>query len=415
MGEKFIRYANSFQTVISLRLERISALLDLMGNPQRGQRFIHVAGTNGKGSVCAFLEAILSESGFKVGKFISPNLIRVNERITVNGEEISDSELNPLLEKIGDLCVEAEKRTGEFPSQFEVWTAAAMEYFKNKRCDYVLLEVGLGGTYDATNVIESNEMAVITRIALDHCAMLGSSEEEIARAKCGIIKENSLTVALRQNEGVNSVIARRAREKNNRLCFAEIPESIGHDVLYERFCCKGMDNLVCGLGGLHQLENAAVAVEAAIALGIGEKAIRAGLASAKNPARLEMIAENLIFDGAHNPNGVGALVKNLDCYFPETAQTVIFACMKDKDIVSSLRLLNSPERRFIFTCVKGNSRSMSPEELCRLAAENGIDGEIAPNLTAAVRLAKGIGRMTIICGSLYLYETMPEAVKAWNG
>ncbi len=407
MNENFTKYANSFQTVISLGLGRISALLELMGNPQRGQRFVHVAGTNGKGSVCAFLEAIFAAEGFKVGKFTSPNLIRVNERITVGGKEITDGELNSLLERIGGLCSAVEKLTGEIPTQFEVWTAAAMAYFKQSNCDIVILEVGLGGEFDATNVIEESAVSVVTRIALDHCAYLGSSEAEVARAKCGIMKEGGVTVALRQSAEVNRVIKECAERKHNRLIFAEKPESCGTDGINEKFLLRGAE-LVCGLGGLHQLENAAVASEAALFLGVGEDALRTGLMTAKNPARMELLADGLLFDGAHNPNGAAALAENLDRYFPRVDQTVIFACMKDKDVVSSLKLLSSPRRSFVFTEVSGNPRSMGAEELKELAAEIGIRAVTAKNLGEAIKTARERGNLTVVCGSLYLYGELPE-------
>lgn len=411
MASDFVKYANSFQTVINLGLGRISALLKLMGDPQRGQRFVHVAGTNGKGSVCAMLDAILTAEGLKVGRYTSPNLIRVNERIVVAGEEIPDGELNPLLERVGALCPEAERLTGECPTQFEVWTAAAMEYFKNKNCDIVLLEVGLGGEFDATNVIEENALAVITRVALDHCAYLGSTAAEIARTKCGIMKPGGLTVALSQDAEVNAVITDCADKTNNRLIFACAPESEGHDGLSEIFSYKNMTGLKSALGGPHQRENAAIAIEAALALGVSEKSIRNGLAAARHRGRLEPLAENIIFDGAHNPNGVEALCAALDRCFPGRERTVIFACMKDKDIVPSLKMLSASAAHFIFTRVEGNPRSMTEDELRTLAAENGIDGEAAPNLAAALELSeKYPGSLRVICGSLYLYESVPKII-----
>lgn len=408
----FSAYANSFQTVIDLGLGRISALLDLMGKPQNGQRFVHVAGTNGKGSVCAMLDAMLSAAGYKVGRYTSPNLVRVNERIVVGGEEITDAELDALLDRVGGFCAEAERRAGAYPTQFEVWTAAAMEYFKTKNCDIVILEVGLGGEYDATNVIEKNELAVITRVALDHCAYLGGTVEEIARTKCGIMKPAGLTVALRQEAGVNAVIEDCAKKTGNRLIFAEAPESRGLDGLGEVFDFKGMKGLKCALGGPHQTENAAVAVEAALALGLGEEPIRRGLASARHRGRLELLADDVVFDGAHNPNGVEALCAALRRCFPSREFTFIFACMRDKDILPSLKMLSRAGSRLIFTEVAGNPRSMTAAELKAFAAENGIVGEAAADFSEALRLSEGEdGALRVVCGSLYLYEAAEKAVR----
>ena len=409
----FINYANSFQTVINLGLGRISALLDMSGNPQDRCRCIHVGGTNGKGSVCAFMEAMLRAAGLRVGRYTSPNLIRVNERITVDGVPITDEELNPLLQKVGERCEKVRELTGETPTQFEVWTAAAFEYFGAANCDYVLLEVGMGGEFDATNVIKTNAAAVLTRIDLDHCAYLGNTVEEIARTKCGIIKESSTTVTVKQEPAVNRVIENCAAEKHNRLVTAQAPVSVGFEDIYEIFEYKGR-RLRCGLGGPHQLENAAIAIAAAEALGIDADSICCGIETACHPARLEQIAPGFIFDGAHNPNGVEALVTALDRYFPGVEQTVIFACMKDKDIVPSLKMLAASKRSFIFTQVEGNPRSMSPEELQGVAAAAGITGTAVRNLTEAARLAAKSGKLTIACGSLYLYETAPEAVRAFK-
>ena len=406
---EFTSYANSFQTVINLSLGRISALLDMSGNPQDRCRCVHVGGTNGKGSVCAFLEAMLRAAGYRVGKYTSPNLIRVNERIAVDGEPISDAELAPLLEKIGERCLKVRETLGEMPSQFEVWTAAAFEYFAAKACDVVLLEVGMGGEFDATNVIKSNLAAVLTRIDLDHCAYLGNTVEEIARTKSGIIKPGCPVVTVRQAPGVNRVIAETAAEKGGALTVAEIPEPTEFEGIYEFMRCKGR-RLRLGLGGPHQLENAALAVKTAEALGLDSADICRGIETARHPARLEMLAPGLIFDGAHNPNGVGALVRALDRYFPEGGQTVVFACMGDKEILPSLKMLGSPRRSFIFTQVNGNPRAMAAETLRAKAREAGIEGAVAPDLTAAVKMARDIGNLTVICGSLYLYETVPEAV-----
>ncbi len=405
----FVKYANSFQTVYDLGLGRIAALLGLMGDPQRGMRFVHVAGTNGKGSVCAMLDAVFTASGLRVGRYTSPNLIRVNERIAVCGEDIPDGELEPLLERVGGFCGEVKRMTGKRPTQFEVWTAAAMEYFKRRNCDVAILEVGLGGEFDATNVIEKSEISVITRIALDHCEYLGSTLAEVAAAKCGIMKKGGRTVALLQEPEVNAVIEERAALAGNSLTFAAAPESLGHEGMCERFAYKGME-LKCALGGPHQIENAAIAAETALRLGMGEGSIRQGLASARHRGRLEEAAENLIFDGAHNPNGVAALAKALDRYFPGRERTVVFACMRDKDAASSLKLLNSPNTKFIFTRVESNPRSMQAEELAALARELGIAGECAENLSAALKKAEK-GRLTVVCGSLYLYEALPAALK----
>ncbi len=402
-----------FHTVTTPSLKRITALTEAMGNPQRALRFVHIAGTNGKGSVCAFLEAVFLAAGLRPGKFTSPNLIKPNERISVAGRDISDSDLDRLLKQTTALVPSEKEKTGEEPTQFELWTAAAFEYFKNEKCDIVILETGLGGEFDATNVIETNECSVITRIALDHCALLGNSLSEITRTKCGIIKKNRPVAALMQSGEVMDEIRLRAREAGSPLITAAVPESEGHIGINELFSYHGL-SFRSGLGGLHQLENAALAIEAALLLKTEPKAIRRGIASAVHRARFEEIAEGLFFDGAHNPNGIDALVRSLERYFPGEKLCFIFACMKDKDIAPSLRALEPIAGDFIFTCVEGNSRSMPPEELRSAAAALGIRGSSADTLADAVGRARSKGLRTVICGSLYLYERADEAVTQWN-
>ena len=409
--KSFASYANSFQAVTVPGLERISALLLRLGNPEDSLRFIHIAGTNGKGSVSANVACILEEAGYKTGKYISPNLIRVNERISVNGEEISDSELEELLSLIEPLVAEVEAECGIAPTQFEIWTALAFVYFSRKHCDYVVLEVGLGGEFDATNVIKKNVIAVITRLGLDHTQYLGNSLREVARAKCGILKTDSVTktlVTLKQEPEAMAVIEKCAREKGITLSVAQ-PESIGKNGVFENFDLDG-EAYTTGIPGYHQIENASLAVLVAKRLGISYENIERGIKRAKNPARFEIISENptVVYDGGHNENGIEALTFTLERYFEKAPKTVIFACMKDKDIERSLELLSSPDTEFIYTTVKDNPRAMSAEALAEKAASLGKPGTAYEEIGDAYRDAIGRGKLTVICGSLYLYKDLRE-------
>lgn len=411
----FKGYANSFQAVTVPGLSRVGELCRLLGDPQRGMRFIHVAGTNGKGSVCANLACILEAAGFKVGKYISPNLVRVNERITVNGAEISDADLHALLGRIEPLCAEVEEATGLCPTQFEIWTAAAFLYFKEQACDYVVLEVGLGGELDATNIIEENELAIITRLGLDHTQYLGGTVGEIAAAKAGILKRKCHTgavVTVEQELDALRVIEARAAELGLML---HVPNytPLGADGMYEVFDCDGIDGIRCGISGLHQVENAALAVSAARLLGIDERFIKSGVSAARNPARFELLRTEptVIYDGGHNENGIAALTASLDRYFGKAEKTVIFACMADKEISESLKML-APMSHFIFTEVHGNPRALSAEGLKTRAAELGFVGEAYDSIGAAYERALELGRLTVICGSLYLYRDLTEYLDA---
>ncbi|MBQ7822499.1 MAG: bifunctional folylpolyglutamate synthase/dihydrofolate synthase [Clostridia bacterium] len=401
------RNPHAFHNVVRLGLERITNLLEKLGRPDRKLKFVHVAGTNGKGSTCAFIEAALVKDGKKTGKFTSPNLVRVNERICINGNDIPDFDLERVLTAAEEASKFVENETGEAPTQFEIWCAAAMLYFAQQKCDIVVLEVGLGGEYDATNVIEKCELAVICHIDIDHTAYLGDTLEEIAHAKCGIIKDGiaaRTVVTGTQYPEVTELIRARAKEHGHTLTVAETPEPIGFDGIYEYYIMPDGERVKLALGGSYQLANAAVAHAALKALGLPDASIKAGLESASHRGRFEMIADGVIFDGGHNPDGVRALEASLDRYFCDTPMTVIYACMADKDIKTTLSTLTRKDREFICTTVQGNPRAMMPEALRDYARENcKVSGIAAPSLRDALALAKSRGRLTIICGSLYLY------------
>ncbi len=408
----FREYANSFQAVTVPGLERIGALLTLLGEPHKKLKYVHVAGTNGKGSVSAYMASILEDAGYKVGKYISPNLIKVNERISVNGRDIEDERLNEILDKISALTKEVERATGIAPTQFEIWTAAAFVYFSEQACDYVVLEVGLGGEFDATNIIEANEIAIITRLGIDHTQYLGDSIEKIAEAKAGIIKAKSATgkvVTVPQDVKALAVLKSRAEAMGCELMVAE-PEPQGTVGCLETFSLCGIDNIKCGIAGYHQIENASLAVMAAKVLGIDEKYILSGVARAKNPARFELIREEptVIFDGGHNENGIEALTASLDRYYHDVPKTVIFACMRDKEIAKSLEKLNTGATEFVFTTVKDNPRASGAEELAKRAAELGFSGKSFEDIKEAYEYALSLGKLTVICGSLYLYKDFSE-------
>lgn len=413
--DSFKSYANSFQAVTVPGLERIEMLLELLGNPERELKIIHVAGTNGKGSTCANLACILEDAGYRVGKYISPNLIRVNERISINGEDIADSDLDLILGKVQPLCKIVEQKLGIAPTQFEIWTAAAFLYFADEGCDFTVLEVGLGGELDATNVIKECELSIITRLGLDHVQYLGGTLAEVASAKAGIIKHrqtHDAVITVRQESEAMSVIEKRAKELNKRLVVAD-PRHVGTEGAGEIFSIAGINNIKCGISGLHQIENASLAALAALELGIDIEFIISGIKRAKNPARFEILSENptVIYDGGHNENGITALMASIQKYYPERAKTVVFACMRDKEIDKSLSLLSSGDTKFIFTTVKNNPRADTAEGLRERAAKAGFEGEAYESIKDAYERAISLGRLTVICGSLYLYKDLCEYLK----
>lgn len=401
----FKKYANSFQTVINLGLGRITLLLEKLNNPHKGLKYIHIAGTNAKGSVCAFLESALIHSGLKTGKYTSPNLIRVNERVMVNGEPIPDDVMNEYLKIVETASDSVEKELGEYPSQFEIWTAMAFLYFKEQKCDIVILETGLGGRFDATNVIEENCLSVITKIALDHTEYLGDTLDKIAFEKCGIIKKNSIVVSATQDIKALEVIKSRAKEENCELIVAPQPKEIETKEIYEKY-----NDIFLSLGGVHQLENASIAECALKALGIEEGSIKYGLSHAKHPARFELLGKNpyVVFDGGHNPNGIEALKKGLIRYFGDEKKTFICAFMKDKDIEESLEILKDITEEILFVSVKNNERSAKEEQLLEISDKLHIKATYFNDIKDAYSFALNKNKTVVICGSLYLYKDVAE-------
>ncbi len=425
-NDSFNKFANSFQAIARLRLESIECLLKHLGNPQNDLKFIHIAGTNGKGSVCSFLQNIFSDAGYRTGKYTSPNLISVCERISIDGKLISDKELETVLAKVEIGVKEVINELGDSPTQFEIWTAAAFLYFKNKNCDIVILETGLGGTRDATNIIPPPLASVITRLDLDHTEYLGDTIEAIAAEKAGIIKkkcgqEESICVTSPQSDEALSVLKRVCAEKNNRLIVANTPDIIGAKDFCESFnyttkCTETkIDTIRCGISGFYQPENAALAAECATALGILPQFIKSGIAKAKNPGRFEIISKKplVIYDGAHNKNGVVALISSLKRYFPcWDGATFVMAFMGDKDINGTFTELKNSglmdSSKIFAVQVKNNPRAATAEHICENAGELGLEAVPFKSLKNAYHTAVKIGKPVILCGSLYLYKDFYE-------
>ncbi len=410
----FKKYANSFQAKSRLGLRSIGALCEKCHNPQSNLKFIHVAGTNGKGSTCAFLQCILTDSGLKCGKFISPNMIDVCERISVDGVNISKKELDDILDYVEKAAKEVEKECGAMPTQFEIWTEAAFIYFNKKKCDIVVLETGLGGRLDATNIISSPLCSVITRIDVDHTDYLGDTIEKIAAEKAGIIKENSAVITAPQTESVTEILQKKALKENslfitNSECHNHRTEGMSEIFDFEEF-----KTLKINLPGLHQTENAALAVKTAAYLKIDEKYIRSGLLRARNIGRFEKLSDNpiVIFDGAHNLSGTASLIESIERYFPKEQLSVIYASMADKDIDASLNLFKErgfgEKAQFFTVTVRDNPRAQNADVLKNQLTAFGFCAQSCESISEAYEKAIATGKTTIICGSLYLYKDFME-------
>ena len=407
-------YANSFQQKSRLGLESIGLLLKKLGSPQDELKFIHVAGTNGKGSVCAFLQCILSDSGFKTGKYISPNMIEVYERISIDGENIKKPDMEKTMDEVLEKALEVEKETGFLPTQFELWTAAAFLYFHREKCDIVVLETGLGGRLDATNIIKSHEIGIITRIDIDHIEYLGGTIEAIAAEKAGIMKKGCPVLSSPQKEEAMAVLKNAAKEKEASFTAVPSAKNIHNKGMAEIFDYNGYKELEINLSGIHQVENACTAVAAAEMLGIEEKYIRSGLLRARNMGRLEKLSDSptVIFDGAHNLSGTQTLTNALGRYFSDKKINFIYGAMADKDITASVEHLKNcgyNEKSEVFTVmVKDNPRAQTAEKLCELFKENGFKATSCKSIKEALCLSAKNAEVTVICGSLYLYKDLKE-------
>ncbi len=378
-------------------LERITELLGKLGNPQDSLKFIHVAGTNGKGSTCTMLSEVYKAAGLKTGLYTSPYIVDFRERMQINGEYIAKEDLARLCERV--------KAAGITVTEFEFITALAMLWFYEQKCDIVILEVGLGGRYDATNIIKSPLCSVIMKIDLDHTAVLGDTVEQIAFEKCGIIKDGTPTVTYPlQDEGALAVI----KENSQKLIIPEteyltvVSSSIGGNA----FVYKGRSYRT-RLVGRHQIYNAITVIETVDAAGINinASAVSDGIAAATVPARLELISEKPIvfLDGAHNPNGAQALSDFMRRYNGDIV--AVAGMMADKNCDGFLKTVLRYCSSLITVTVKENPRSISAEELCQMAGAYISDVTAAEDYDSAIELAlkkSGGVKPVFVFGSLYL-------------
>ncbi len=407
-------------------LERINNLLGLIGNPHIGMKAIHVAGTNGKGSVVAMISSILVEAGYKVGRYISPHLINIKERYTVNNKIISEKDFTHYTEILKEKIDLITSKGLEAPSQFEMLTALAFLYMKNENVDIAVIEVGLGGRYDATNLADSI-LTVITSIGFDHMSILGDTVEKIAYEKAGIIKKNNITVLAPQKypEAVK-VVEKIAMEQNNRL--VKINEK---DITSVSFSQHGQlmnyhynnidyKNITLPLLGDHQLINASVAIASAsltneLGYNIRDIDIIKGLKSVSWQGRLSIMSHNplIVIDGAHNEDGIQILKDAICKYFPNKRLILVMGMLKDKEHDKSLKIILPIANTFIAT-EPISDRALSARELGKEAKKYIENVKIEASIIKAIEIAKKeYTEDSVICiaGSLYL---IGEVLKLFN-
>lgn len=419
-GQEAVAYIDTFQwQAHAPGLERIRTLLHALGDPQKELKFVHVAGTNGKGSVCAYLASVLRCAGYRVGLCTSPFLEDFRERIQVDGELIPPEILGELTE----LARPAAEAMEDHPTEFELITAVAMLYFRRCRCDIVVLEVGLGGALDASNVIDVPEAAVITAMGMDHAAILGPTLGDIAAAKAGIIKPGGAVVSFGGCPEADAVIRERCREQGAQLTEVDFSRlrvvGTGLDGTDLEFAPYGA--LHVPLVGLYQAKNAAVAVTTVEVLEkrgweISRRALEQGLASVCWPGRLEVVRRTgpvILRDGAHNAHGMAATVESLRALFPGKKLTILMGVMADKDVEDMLKLL-APIAGQVFTVRPESPRAMPAEELAALMNRYGVPAVpcagVAAGLQAAAQAAGADGAVCAL-GSLYLVGEVRRAAE----
>ena len=390
--EETLNYIHSIPKFIRpLGNEKLSALLELMGNPQKKLRFIHIAGTNGKGSTAAMTAEILQRSGYKVGLFTSPFIERFNERIRINSENISDGVLIEYAARVKNIM----ETSDALVSEFAFVTAIAFLYFCEMECDFVVLEVGMGGKLDATNVIDESVVAVICKIALDHTQYLGDTVEEITREKCGIMRHDGRVVAYPNERHITDIICECAKKLNARLTVADVTAADGYEL---------------SLKGEYQRYNAAVVVEIVRTLrdmgyDIPEEAVRDGLKNTKWMARFEFVRDNVIIDGAHNADGIHALKKSLAAVSGDI--TVVMAMMEDKAWEECVKEMRPVAKHFIATELN-MPRCLKAEKIAEAAGNAEVIKDVQSALSAALADEHSV---VCVCGSLYLAG---EARKYFN-
>ena len=388
-------------------LERIRELLEKLGNPQKGMKFIHIAGTNGKGSCAAMTASVLKAAGYKTGLYTSPYLYRFNERMQINGKQIDDEVLSEIVTRVKP----AAEAMADHPTEFELMTAAALLWYAQEACDAVVLEVGLGGRFDATNIIDAPECAVIMNIGLDHTAVLGDTVEQIAFEKAGIIKKGCPVVLFQQSDSVTDVVRRRCEEEGSALHIPDFSQIHSEfDSLYgQSFTYKG-EAYALPLLGSHQLKNAAAVLEVVGVLRergwkLEQTDVEHGLYAVSWPGRFELLSDEPLFvvDGGHNPQCAQTVAENLLRYFPDKRRILLLGILKDKDVGGLTDILDPVADEYI--CITpGSFRALPAEELAEHLKRYGkpvtVCGSIRDGVSAALDRSD---EDSVVCavGSLY--------------
>lgn len=407
-----------------LGLENMRELLGRLGNPQDDLKFIHISGTNGKGSVLAYLSTILSGGGYRTGRYISPTLFSYRERIQVDEQKIEKESLAHHVTAIAKVIEEMKAENAGNPTAFEVETALAFLYFKEKDCDIVVLETGLGGALDATNIIKTTVMEVIAPISMDHMEFLGDTLEKIAMQKAGIIKPHTAVVSASQEPDAKKVLDHVCKENQCSMYMVDPAQitDVLYDVEEQQFSYKNWKNVKITLAGSYQILNAALALEGVeelrrLGYHLSEEQVRQGLYRAVWRGRFTLLSKNpaVIIDGAHNPGAAKELKHSLDLYFKGKDLYYIFGVFQDKDYQEVIRLTAPLAKHIITVQTPGNPRALPANELKEAVQAVNPSVESAQSIQEAVKKSLQLAKnedAIIIFGSLSFLGEAERAVKS---
>jgi dihydrofolate synthase/folylpolyglutamate synthase len=402
---------------ICLGLERISHILELLENPQDNLKIIHVAGTNGKGSVCSMLSSILAQTGYTTGLYTSPHIVDYTERIKINNKDISREDFSALFEQIHEIS----QKNDIHLTEFEILTAMAFEYFSKQNTDIVILETGLGGRLDATNVVKSTILSIITSIDKDHEDRLGDTIDKIAYEKSGIIKENKPVITVENNNGIET-IQKIAEEKNSP--FIKVKNDFEIVDKKNNILSNDQESYELALRGVWNTENLALVISAVNILkkngfSCSEKDLRHALKNTSWQSRFQFISEkNILIDGAHNPASAQKLRESLDFYFPENKKIWLYGCLNTKDYETVIKnLFKDGETVFINDSFSKNA--VSHQALEQKILENCKNAKIYKSSSIKNSLEMVLSNaleseMIVIAGSLYLTGCIIEELKNSN-
>lgn len=424
--EEAVAYAGELMKKknIVLGLGTMKELLHRLGDPQNELSFLHIAGTNGKGSILAMVASICQAAGYLVGRYNSPSVFTYCEKIQVNGESISEADVARLMTKVREASDAMEGEGFPHPTSFETETAVSFLYFKEKKCDLVALETGMGGETDATNVVTTTQVSILASISMDHMQFLGNTLEEIAKVKGGIIKPGRPVAMTGQNPEVEAVIQGIAEEKGAPLIISRPEQAVirSADHTGTVFDYKEFQNVKLSLLGKYQVINACTALEVVeILRGLGydirQQAVLEGMAGVKWPGRFQMLMDRPVFliDGAHNPEAAVRLRDSIELYFSGRKISYIMGILADKDYEEIVRI-TMPLAQKIYTVTPGSPRALGAEALRDCVLKSGFTGKVKAELSVKQAVFDALlsakeDEIIIAFGSLSYLSEVTDALK----